>query len=86
VRLTRFMRPHRGTHYQVFHRRPGGKRCVGRSTSRASLRTDSAWAPHCKDATLYNATTYTQFATWAVHIIRCRWPEYGYSKRVRRAF
>ena len=31
----------------------------------ASLQTDSACVPPCKSATLYDATTYTQFATWA---------------------
>ncbi|BFG75514.1 hypothetical protein PTKU46_35470 [Paraburkholderia terrae] len=46
-----------------------------------------AQASHpCKSATLYDATTYTQFATWAAHAIRCRSPEYGYSKRVRHSF
>src|SRR6201987_1790388 len=50
---------------QIFHGPPGGKLCVGRSTSHASLRTDSAGVPPCKSATLYDATTYTQFATWA---------------------
>ncbi|BCZ77980.1 hypothetical protein PTKU64_16550 [Paraburkholderia terrae] len=45
--------------------RPGGKLCVGRSTSLASLRTDSACVQPCKSATLCDATTYTQFATWA---------------------
>ena len=45
-----------------------------------------ARAPPCKSAKLYDATTYTQFATWAAHTIRCRLSEYGYSKRVRRSF
>ncbi|BCZ76475.1 hypothetical protein PTKU64_01500 [Paraburkholderia terrae] len=45
--------------------RPGGKLCVGRSAVRASLRTDSARLPRCKSAEPYDATTYTQFATWA---------------------
>jgi len=45
--------------------RPGGKLCVGRSNSHASLQTESAHAPPCKSAKLYDATTYTQFATWA---------------------
>jgi len=34
---------------------------------------------------VYDATTYTQFATWAAHTIRCRWLKYGYSKRVKRS-
>ncbi|CAG9230940.1 hypothetical protein BCAR13_610042 [Paraburkholderia caribensis] len=52
----------------------------------ASLQTDSARVPPGKSAKLYDATTYTQFATWAAHTIRCRLPGYGYSKRVRRSF
>src|SRR6478672_4278414 len=86
VRLTRFTHPRYGTPCQIFRCRLGGKLCVGRSTSHASLRTDSARVPPCKSAKLYDATTYTQFATWAAHTIRCRLPEYGYSKRVRRSF
>src|ERR1700739_2752372 len=86
VRLTRFTRPRCSTPCQIFHGRPGGKLCVGLSTSHASLRTDSARVPPCKSARLYAATTYTQFATWAAHTIRCRLPEYGYSKQVRRSF
>ncbi|SDH86830.1 hypothetical protein SAMN04487926_1091 [Paraburkholderia steynii] len=86
VRLTRFTHPRCGAPCQTFHRRPGGKLCVGRSAAYASLRTDSARVPPCKSATLYDATTYTQFATWAAHTIRCRLSEYGYSKRVRRTF
>ena len=50
---------------QTVHRRLGGKLCVGRSASPASLRTDSARVPPGRSATLYDATTYTQFATWA---------------------
>src|ERR1700741_3396124 len=86
VRLTRFTHPRRTMPCRIFHGRPGGKLFVGCSTSHASLRTDSACVPPCKSATLYDATTYTQFATWAAHTIRCRLPEYGYSKRVRRSF
>src|ERR1700739_213823 len=86
VRLTRFKHPRFTMPCQIFHGRPGGKLCVGRSASHASLRSDSARAPPCKSATLYDATTYTQFATWAAHTIRCRLPEYGYSKWVRRSF
>ncbi|BFG75532.1 hypothetical protein PTKU46_35650 [Paraburkholderia terrae] len=86
VRLTRFTHLHYSMPCQIVHRRPGGKLCVGRSTAYASLRTDSAGVPPCKSATLYDATTYTQFATWAAHAIRCRSPEYGYSKRVRHSF
>src|ERR1700761_9219672 len=86
LRLTRFTHPRCIMPCQIFHRRPGGKLCVGRRASHASLRTDSACVPPCKSATLYAATTYTQFATWAAHTIRCRLPEYGYSKRVRRSF
>src|ERR1700741_1736340 len=86
VRLTRFMRPRRRTPYQVFHGRPGGKLCVGRSTTHASLRTDSARVPPCKSATLYDATTCTQFATWAAQTIRCHQSVCGYLKRVRRSF
>ncbi|BCF97062.1 hypothetical protein PPGU19_016310 [Paraburkholderia sp. PGU19] len=86
VRLTRFTHPRCIMPCQIFHRRPDGKLCVGRSTPHASLRTDSARVPPCKNATPYDATTYTQFATWAAHTIRCRVPDYGYSKRVRRSF
>ncbi|BCF87896.1 hypothetical protein PPGU16_09630 [Paraburkholderia largidicola] len=39
-----------------------------------------------KSANLYGATTYTQFATWAAAIIRCRWLVFGCLKRVRRLF
>jgi len=35
---------------------------------------------------VYVGKTYTQFATWAAHTIRCRWLMYGYSKRVRHLF
>src|SRR5690349_956274 len=52
----------------------------------ASLQTDCARAPPGKSAKLYDATTYTQFATWAAHTIRCRLHGYGNSKRVRRSF
>ena len=52
----------------------------------ASLQTDSARAPPGKNAKLYDATTYTQFATWAAHTIRCRWLMYGCLKWVRRSF
>src|ERR1700758_5212472 len=86
VRLTRFTHRRGIMPCQIFHCRPGGKLCVCRSASHASLRTDSAHAPPCKSAKLYDATTYTQFATWAAHTIRCHLPEYGYSKRVRRSF
>ncbi|BCF91673.1 hypothetical protein PPGU16_47400 [Paraburkholderia largidicola] len=86
MRLTRFALPRYSTPYQLFHRRPGGKLCVGPSTPHASLRTDSARVPPCKSAALYDAITYTQFATWAAQTIRCRWLKYGYSKRVRRSF
>src|SRR5580765_2634028 len=86
VRLTRFMRPRRHMPRQIIHCRPGGKLCVGRSTTHASLRTDSACVPPCKSAKLYDATTYTQFATWAAHTVRCREPMYGCLKRVRRTF
>src|SRR6266702_4513935 len=85
-RLTRFTRPRRSTPCQIFRCRPGGKLCVGRNTSHASLRTDSARVPPCKSPKLYDATTYTQFATWAAETIRCRSPVHGYSKRVRRSF
>ena len=85
VRLTRFTHPRFTMPCQIFDGRPGGKLCVGRNATHASLRTDSARVPPCKSATLYDATTYTQFATWAAHTIRCRLPEYGYSKRVRRS-
>src|SRR5690349_11016557 len=43
----------------------------------ASLQTDSACAPPCKSATLYDATTYTQFATWAAYTVRRRSTWYG---------
>jgi len=86
VRLTRFTLPHYSSPCQTVQGRSGGKLCVGHSTSHASLRTDSARVPRCKSATPYDATTYTQFATWAAHTIRCRWPVYGHSKRVRRSF
>jgi len=65
VRLTRFTRPYYSVPCQIVRCRPGGKVCVGSSTPHASLRTDSARAPPCKSTTLYDATTYTQFATWA---------------------
>src|ERR1700741_4649979 len=86
VRLTRFTHPRCTMPCQIFHGRPGGKLCVGRRDTHASLRTDRACVPPFKSATLYDATTYTQFATWAAHTIRCRWPEYGYSRRVGRTF
>jgi hypothetical protein len=50
------------------------------------LRTDSTRIPPCKSGRLYDATTYTQFATWAALAIRCRWHRYGYSERVRHSF
>src|SRR5579859_6083898 len=65
VCLTRFVHPRHSTPRQIARRRPGGKLCVGRSTPHASLPTDSARAPSCRSAALYDATTYTQFATWA---------------------
>ncbi|BFG75300.1 hypothetical protein PTKU46_33330 [Paraburkholderia terrae] len=86
LRLTRFTHPRFTMPCQTVHGRPGGKLCVGRRATHASLRTDSACVPPCKSATLYDATTYTQFATWGAHTIRCRWHVYGYSKRVRRSF
>src|SRR6266702_8374204 len=85
-RLTHFTRPRHSMPCQIFRRRPGGKLCVGRRVTHASLRTDSARVLRCKSTKLYDATAYTQFATWAVRTIRCRLPEYGYSKRVRRSF
>ena len=45
--------------------RPGGKLCVGFRAIRAPLQTDNAGVSPCKNATLYDATTDTQFATWA---------------------
>src|SRR6201987_2223333 len=86
VRLTRFKHPRCIMPCQIFHGRRGGKLCVGRSASHASLRTDSACVPPCKSATLYDATTYTQFATWAAHTIRCRLPVQMHLKRVRHSF
>ena len=86
VRLTRFTHPRCRTPCQIFHRRPGGKLCVGRSASHASLRNDSARVPPCKSAKLYDATTYTQFATWAAQTIRCREPMRERSKRVMHQF
>src|SRR6266702_2457272 len=86
VRLTRFTHPRFTMPCQIFHRRPGGKLCVGRSDTHASLRTDSARVPPCKSANVYDATTYTQFATWAAHAIRCRLPLCGCLKWVRRVF
>src|ERR1700757_3818344 len=86
VRLTRFTHLRFSMPCQIFHGRPGGKLCVGRSASHASLRTDSACVPPCKSATLYDATTYTQFATWTAHTIRCRLPLCGCLKWVRRSF
>jgi len=41
MRLTRFTLPHYSTRCQIFHGRPGGKRCVGPRAPHASLRTDS---------------------------------------------
>ncbi|MCO4883525.1 hypothetical protein, partial [Paraburkholderia caribensis] len=52
----------------------------------ASLQTDCARAPPGKSAKPFDATTYTQFATWAAHTIRCRLTGHGYLKRVRRLF
>jgi len=72
VCLTRFVHPRHSTPYQTVHRRQGGKLCVGPSAPHASLRTDSARVPPCKSAELYDATTYTQFATWAAQAVRCR--------------
>ncbi|BCF92301.1 hypothetical protein PPGU16_53680 [Paraburkholderia largidicola] len=86
LRITRFARPRYRMPRQTVHRRPGGKLCVGRSASHASLRTDSARVPPCKRATLNGATTYTQFATWAAHTICCRLPLCGCLKRVMRLF
>src|ERR1700761_4565966 len=40
LRLTRFTPPRFTMPCQIFHRRPGGKLCVGRSASHASLRTE----------------------------------------------
>ncbi|ALL62951.1 hypothetical protein K788_0006702 [Paraburkholderia caribensis MBA4] len=37
-------------------------------------------------ANLCGATTCTQFATWAAHTMRCRWPGYGGMKWVMRWF
>jgi hypothetical protein len=39
-----------------------------------------------KSTDRYGTTTYTQFATWAAHTIRCRWPLYGCLKRVKLVF
>src|ERR1700747_2660577 len=86
VRLTRFTHPRCTMPCQIFHGRPGGKLCVGRSASHASLRTDSTRILPCKSARLYDATTYTQFATWAAETIRCRLPKFGCLKWVRRSF
>src|SRR6266702_7490387 len=86
VRLTRFARPRRSVPRRIFLRRPGGKLCVGRSATHASLRTDSARVPSCNSAKLYAATTYTQFATWAADTIRCRSQLCGRLKRVRHRF
>ncbi len=85
-RLTRFTPPLFSTPRQTVYRRPGGKLCVGFRAIRAPLRTDSARVPPGKSATLYDATTYTQFATWAARTIRCRWLMYGCLKWVRRSF
>src|SRR6201990_117460 len=85
-RLPRFTHLRFSMPCQIFHGRPGGKLCVGRSASHTSLRTDSARVPPCKSARLYDATTYTQFATWAAHTVRCREPMYGCLKWVRRSF
>ncbi len=52
----------------------------------ASLQTDRERLPPGRSAKLYDATTYTQFATWAAHTIRCRWLMYGCLKRVRHLF
>src|SRR6266702_4656700 len=86
VRLTRLTHPCCTMPCQIFHGRPGGKLCVGRSAAHTSLRTDRARVRPCKGANVYVATTYTQFATWAADTIRCRSPVYGSSKRVRRLF
>ncbi|CAG9266666.1 hypothetical protein PCAR4_680061 [Paraburkholderia caribensis] len=42
--------------------------------------------PTCKSATLYDATTYTQFATWAAQTIRFPSPLRGCSKRMKHSF
>ncbi len=76
-RLTRFTHLRFSMPCQTVHRRPGGKLCVGFRAIRASLRTDSTRVPPCKSAKPYDATTYTQFATWAAHTIRCRLLGYG---------
>src|SRR5690349_22478623 len=86
MRLTRFTPPFFSTPRQTVYRRPGGKLCVGFRAIRAPLQTDSACVPPCKSAKPYDATTYTQFATWAAHTIRCRWLMYGCLKWVRRLF
>ncbi|MDR6384832.1 hypothetical protein J2802_005265 [Paraburkholderia caribensis] len=85
-RLTRFTHLRFRMLRQTVYRRPGGKLCVGFRAIRAPLRTDSARVPRGKSATLYDATTYTQFATWAARTIRCRWLMYGCLKWVRRSF
>ena len=72
VRLTRFTHPRFTMPCQIFDGRPGGKLRVGRNATHASLRTDSARVPPCKSANVYDATTYTQFATWAAQTIRRR--------------
>ncbi|CAG9241651.1 hypothetical protein PCAR4_1090076 [Paraburkholderia caribensis] len=85
MRITRFTHLHDSPLCQTVHCRPGGKLCVGPSTPHALLRTGNTRVPPRKSDNQYGATTYTQFATWAAHIMRRRLPLHGYSKRVRRS-
>ena len=41
LRITRFTRPRRSMPYRIFHRRPGGKLCVGCRTAQVSALTRS---------------------------------------------
>ncbi|CAG9244333.1 hypothetical protein PCAR4_1490001 [Paraburkholderia caribensis] len=63
--ITHPKHPYNSKRRRTGMRRPGGKLCAGRSTPPVSLRTDSARVPRCKSPRLPDATTYTQFATWA---------------------
>ena len=47
---------------------------------------DSTIGVSGKSTNLCGATTYTPFATWAAHTIRCRSPLCGGLNRVRRSF
>ncbi|BDC42555.1 hypothetical protein PTKU15_58520 [Paraburkholderia terrae] len=71
VRLTRFTHPRFTMPCQMVHGRLGGKLCVCPLYS-TRITSDRYRTRRCKSAKLYDATTYTQFATCAADTIRCR--------------